>query len=134
MKTLLRINGFILILCLNVACADSTEEAAQPVAEGATAAAADSTARDSGADATADAAKANGMLMPIDGSSLEAFDASLAEIKKNSTTTDYTTLENAIEYLLVYDLSAKRSRAKLAERLNGQTGQQVIERVESRRN
>ena len=38
-------------------------------------------------------------------------------------------LENAIQYLLVYDLSAKRDKAKLAANLNGQTGEKIVNRV-----
>jgi hypothetical protein len=66
------------------------------------------------------------MRIPVDGSSLESFDQSLAAIKAKATADEYTTLTNAIDYLLVYNLSAKHDRAKLAQSLNGMTGEQII--------
>jgi hypothetical protein len=75
----------------------------------------------------------DGMEIPLDGSSLEAFDTSLARVKAHTSAKNYTTLVNAIEYLLVYDLAAKRDRAKLASHLDGLTSYQVLERVGWRR-
>ena len=71
----------------------------------------------------------DGMEIPLDGSSLEAFETSLARVKAHTSRASYTTLENAIEYLLVYDLAANRDRATLAARLDGLTPYQVVERV-----
>ena len=70
-----------------------------------------------------------GMQIPVDGTSLETFEESLAEIKNKATAEEYQTLENAIQYLMVYDLSAKRDKAKLAANLNGQTGEEIVGRV-----
>ncbi|MFC1695058.1 hypothetical protein ACFL1C_02850 [Pseudomonadota bacterium] len=75
----------------------------------------------------------DGMEIPLDGSSLSAFNASLAKVKRNTSETNYTTLENAIEFLLVYDLGAQRDRAKLATRLNGLTGYEVVSKVGGRK-
>jgi hypothetical protein len=74
-----------------------------------------------------------GMQIPVDGTSVEAFDASLAEIQEKTTASEYITLTNAIKYMMVYDLTAKRDRAKLAANLNGLTGEQIIDRVNWRR-
>ena len=71
----------------------------------------------------------DGMDIPLDGSSLEAFNKSLARVKAHTNASSYTTLVNAIDYLMVYDLSAKRDRAKLAANLDGLTGRQVIDKV-----
>jgi hypothetical protein len=71
----------------------------------------------------------DGMDIPLDGTSLEAFDKSLARVKAYTSAEHYTTLVNAIDYLLVYDLSAKRDRAALAANLNGLTGHQVVDKV-----
>lgn len=71
----------------------------------------------------------DGMEIPLDGSDLEAFDTSLARVKAHTSPENYTTLVNAIEYLLVYDLAAKRDRAKLASHLDGLTSYQVLEKV-----
>jgi len=70
-----------------------------------------------------------GMQIPVDGTSLEAFEASLADIKTKATAAEYQSLESAIQYLMVYDLSAKRDKTKLAANLNGQTGEEIVGRV-----
>jgi len=75
----------------------------------------------------------DGMDIPLDGSSLAAFDASLARVKAHTSEANYTTLVNAIDYLQVYDLSAKRDRARLAANLNGLTGYQILEKVNWRK-
>ena len=67
-----------------------------------------------------------GMQIPVDGTSLEAFDQSLADIKAKTTKPEYTTLTNAIDYLMVYYIDAKRDRAKLAAYLNGKTGEEIV--------
>lgn len=71
----------------------------------------------------------DGMKMPLDGSSLEAFEASLEKVRRNTSSTRYETLSNAIDYLLVYDLAARRDRERLAARLDGLNGYEVIEKV-----
>jgi len=71
----------------------------------------------------------DGMDIPLDGSSLEAFDNSLARVKAHTSPDNYTTLVNAIDYLLVYDLAAKRDRATLVSRLDGLTPNEVIAKV-----
>jgi hypothetical protein len=71
----------------------------------------------------------DGMEIPLDGSSLEAFDASLAMVKRHADEASYTTLEKAIDYLLLYDLGAKRDKAKLAARLDGLNGYEVVAKV-----
>lgn len=76
----------------------------------------------------------DGMDIPLDGSSLEAFNSSLARVKAHTDPSSYTTLVNAIEYLMVYDLAASRDRTKLAANLDGLTGRQVIDKVNWRKN
>ena len=71
----------------------------------------------------------DGMDIPLDGSSLEAFNKSLERVKAHTSPSSYTTLVNAVEYLVVYDLSAKRDRTKLAANLDGMTGRQVVNMV-----
>jgi len=74
----------------------------------------------------------SGMQLPVDGSSLEAFEESLAAIKESATEANYTTLENAIQWLLVYDIGVGRDKAKLAKNLNGMTGDEIVSQVEWR--
>jgi hypothetical protein len=70
-----------------------------------------------------------GMQIPVDGSSLEAFNESLATIKAQAKEANYISLEEAIKYLLVYDLGAQNDKAKLAKNLDGKTGDQIIDLV-----
>jgi hypothetical protein len=70
-----------------------------------------------------------GLEIPVDGSSLEAFNASLAMIKEHTSKENYKSLENAIGYLLIYDLSAKRSEEKLAANLDGLNGYEIMDKV-----
>ena len=73
------------------------------------------------------------MELPLDGSSLDAWDASMARVKRHSTEASYTTLENAIDYLLVYDLEVRRDKEKLVAKLDGLTGYEVVARVKWRK-
>jgi hypothetical protein len=70
-----------------------------------------------------------GLDIVMDGSSLEAFEKSMQRVKATSSETEYTSLENAFNYLLVYDLGAQSSREKLAARLDGKTGREIINKV-----
>lgn len=81
----------------------------------------------------AEVAEVDGMDMPLDGSSLEAFEQSLEKVKAHTSEAHYTTLVNAIDYLLFYDLSARRDRARLATNLDGLTGNQVVDQVSWRK-
>lgn len=71
----------------------------------------------------------DGMEIPLDGSDLEAFETSLARVEAHTSAANFTGLKNAIEYLLIYDLSINRDRAKLAARLDGLTPYQVVQKV-----
>ena len=59
---------------------------------------------------SAEVAEPTGLDIVLDGSSLQAFDKSLEQIKETASPADYQSLEGAIDYLLVYDLGAQRSR------------------------
>jgi predicted lipid-binding transport protein (Tim44 family) len=112
------------ILAFNTACAETDNEAPQ-----ATEAAPVEAAPAEAAPAEAAQQMSEGMRIPVDGSSLEAFENSLETIKGKVTETEYTTLTNAIDYLLVYDLAAKRNREKLAANLDGLTGEEITNKV-----
>jgi len=74
-----------------------------------------------------------GLDIALDGSSLEAFDKSPETVKKTGSESDYTTLENSIDYLLLYEIGARGDRAKLASRLDGMTGQEILDKVDRQR-
>lgn len=73
------------------------------------------------------------MDIPMDGSSEEAFDNSVARVKAYATPKQYQTLVNAIDYLLLYDVGARGDKKKLIERLDGLTASEVIDKVHWRR-
>lgn len=75
----------------------------------------------------------DGLEIPLDGSSREAWATSMARVKAHTSGANYITLENAIEYLLVYDLAAQRDFDKLIGRLDGLTGYQVLARINWRK-
>lgn len=75
----------------------------------------------------------DGMEIPLDGSSREAWDQSMARVKAHTSESDYTTLKNAIDYLLVYDLQAKNDLNNLISRLDGMTGYEILARVKWRK-
>jgi hypothetical protein len=85
------------------------------------------------APAVEEVAEATGLDIVLDGSSLESFEKGLAEIKGTCTSNEYLTLEKSIEFLMFYDVAAKRDKEKLARRLDGMTGRQIIEKVSKRR-
>jgi hypothetical protein len=81
----------------------------------------------------ADNFEGDGMEIPLDGSSMEAWEASMARVKKHSKESTFTSLENSIQYLLVYDLEVKRSMEKLVAKLDGETGYEILARVKWRK-
>ena len=130
MKEILLITGVVLSLGLSSACAKSPSETPASVAKEPEASA--PAANAAVEKAPAEKAKtgfSEGMKIPLDGSSLEAFNKSLESIKGKTEGTEYKALTGAINYLLVYDLRAKRNRTILAQHLNGLTGEQIIEKV-----
>ena len=82
---------------------------------------------------SAEGTKATGLDIVMDGSSLEAFEKSMERVKETGSESDYKTLEGAVDYLLLYDLGAQRNREKLASRLDGKTGHEIINKVKWRR-
>ena len=81
---------------------------------------------------SAEAAEATGLDIVMDGNSLEAFEQGMEQVKETGTAIEYKSLSGAIEYLLIYDIGAKRNMKTLASRLNGLTGNEIIERVKWR--
>ena len=67
----------------------------------------------------------DGMQIPMDGSSMEAWERSKARVKAYSAESTYITFENAIQYLLLYDLKSHRDMNKLIAHLDGKTGAQA---------
>jgi hypothetical protein len=75
----------------------------------------------------------DGMEIPLDGSSMEAWETSLARVEAHTTASKYQTLENAIQYHLMYDLKSYRDMEKLIKRLDGKTGYEIVALVKWRK-
>lgn len=73
-----------------------------------------------------------GLEIPLDGSSMEAWERSLLRVEAYSEPADYELLLSAIDYLRVYDLGARGKMDLLIARLDGQTGYQILSRVKYR--
>ena len=93
---------------------ESTAEMAEPA-----------TAETAGSDPV-EAEKVSIMDIPLDGSSVKAFKASMAAVENDASLGDYNHLKSAVEYLLVFDLSANRDQEKLYANLDGKTPTEVI--------
>jgi len=63
---------------------------------------------------------------PLDGSSVEAFEAGMERVREQASGADYKRLESAIKYLLFYDLSVRKDPAKLYRKLDGKTPDQIV--------
>jgi hypothetical protein len=74
-----------------------------------------------------------GLEIPLNGSSMEAWERSLISVKAYSEPADYRLLLSAIDYLLLYDLGAKGDMNALITRLDGLTGYEVLARVNWRK-
>lgn len=73
-----------------------------------------------------------GMQIPVDGASIEAFEESLEQIRAETTPAEFTSVQNALDYLLVYDLGARRNRELLYQRLDGKTPTEILQMVKWR--
>ena len=90
------------------------------------------TSNDSG-DANEDEETLDVMDTPLDGTSEESFKAGLKIVDQQATEKQYRTLMSALDYLLFYDLDARRKKALLYLSLDGQTPNQVIQTVQDQR-
>ena len=73
--------------------------------------------------------EANVMDEPLDGTSLEAFGSGLEIVDQNASEKEYRNLMSALDFLLFYDLGAKRDKTKLYARLNGKSPNDILSQV-----
>ena len=71
-----------------------------------------------------------GLTLMVDGSSPEAFAESLELIASDSNPNQYRQLDSAIRYLQVYSSDGWSGLPGFYERLNGMTGEEIIERAQ----
>lgn len=69
------------------------------------------------------------MNQPVDFSSPEAVEKTLQDIRDKEGDKAYSQLDNAMKYLMVYDLSVSNNKEKLYEKLNGMTPEEIIAKM-----
>lgn len=80
-------------------------------------------------DALAGTQEPTGLDIPMDGTSLEAWNQSMEKVKEVGGPKEAARLQDAFDYLLMFDVGAKNDPATLASRLNGLTGNEILQRV-----
>ncbi|MDX1626395.1 MAG: hypothetical protein R3323_07765 [Wenzhouxiangellaceae bacterium] len=70
-----------------------------------------------------------GLLVVLDGTSEEAFEASLAFVAQDTTPEQYDELERALNYLVIYDHAILNDRARMLRQVDGMTAEEVIARA-----
>ena len=104
-----------LALFLVTACAEDTGETNQ--------------ANTTATTAESDQQDATLMNQPVDFSSPEAVEKTLQNIREKEGGKAYNQLKNAIQYIMVYDLSVGNNKEKLYKKLNGRTPEQIIAKM-----
>jgi len=66
------------------------------------------------------------MNQPVNFSTPENVEKSLQKVREQEGTPAYNDLKNALQYLLVYDLSIAHDKEKLYKKLDGRTPEQII--------
>ena len=66
----------------------------------------------------------------LDGSSVEAFEEGLEQLKSKLSDRQFNSVTSAIEWMLFYDLSARRNKERLYSMLDGMTPTEIIERAD----
>jgi len=71
---------------------------------------------------------------PLDGTSIETFTAGLEHLDEEATEEEYRSVMSALDFLLFYDIGARRSKERLYARLNGKSPNEILEKVHKTRN
>jgi hypothetical protein len=66
------------------------------------------------------------MERPLDGSSVAAFEAGLAQVQAAVSPADYHRLQTALQWLEFYDISSRGDRGRLYRALDGMTPREII--------
>ena len=129
----LKITFVLILLITGMGALDASETEAESAADQPEAGAANELTSSTEAEATAAAEPLDSpvsiMDQPLDGSSFEAFTAGLAKVDEEATEKEYRSVMSSLDYLLFYDLGAKRDKATLYSRLDGLSPNQIRDKV-----
>lgn len=77
----------------------------------------------------AEPAEPTGLDVVMDGTSMDTWNASLDEVQEIGGIKERGQVQDAFDYLLMFDIGAKGKPEVLASRLNGMTGREIVSRV-----
>lgn len=129
-KILRTMSVLTMVLILTPACAKQDDEAAdktgsKPVAETAAPVAVGETAK-----ATAEAGgDVSIMDQPVNFSTPEDVEKSIEAVREQAGEAQARELNNALGYILAYDLSLKRNKELMYQKLNGRTPNEIIAKM-----
>lgn len=69
------------------------------------------------------------MTQPVNFSTPEDVEKSLQKVREHEGNQAYADLKNALQYILVYDLSVGNNKEKLYKKLDGRTPEQIIAKM-----
>lgn len=72
------------------------------------------------------------MNRPLDGSSVDAFEAGLAQVRAAVSLADYRRLQIALQWLEFYDIPSRGEAGRLYRSLDGMTPREIISRAQWR--
>ncbi|MGD9020582.1 MAG: hypothetical protein PVF46_02205 [Lysobacterales bacterium] len=122
------ITAMLLALSLSAACAEQVSGEEETVKATASTEQAPETTEQGAGDGEAENEATGGdsiMDQPVDFSSPEKVEESLQKIREAEGDTAYMQVKNAMDFVLFYDISLTRNKAKLYEKLDGKTPNQI---------
>jgi len=123
------VSAALVTLFLTTACAEeNTDTQTAPPGTTATAPGATEPVVDTGVETGAETGDRQTSIMdqPVDFSSPENVEKTLAAIRQQAGEKEASSVNNAIGYLIVYDLSVKRDKDKLYKKLDGKTPNEIL--------
>ncbi|HEY5775215.1 MAG TPA: hypothetical protein VIS57_03945, partial [Xanthomonadales bacterium] len=120
-KIFTTVSAFGLLLILASACAEQKDEAASALSSG-------KTTETAAPSATADG-EVSIMDQPVNFSTPADVDKSIATVKEQAGEDAARELQNALGYILAYDLSIGHDEEKMYKKLNGRTPNEIISKM-----
>ncbi|NIP16774.1 MAG: hypothetical protein GWM87_00380 [Xanthomonadales bacterium] len=123
----------LLVSHLAAATEEQTERTASEGEPGTTIAAPAETAEAGVSERLRHKERATGILdVPLDGSSVEAFESGLEKVRSEASPEDYNRLSQALKWHQFYNLAAKSDKEKLYRLLDGKTPRQIMDTAGNR--
>jgi len=133
-KILRTFSAIAMVLILTPACAKQDQEAdakanAQPAAEASAAVSGPASAGEAAEAAETAGSDMSIMDKPVNFSTPEDVDKSIEAVRLEAGDKAARDLNNALKYILAYDLSLRRDKEKMYQKLNGRTPNEIIAKM-----